>query len=65
MDETHFIFVMETYYPSGGFGDLVFTTTDDNEARAHWNSLALTDYQWAEWWVAAPGERPLRIDSTD
>lgn len=63
--ETYYVFVMEQYYPSGGFDDLVFVTTDRQEALDYFDSLAVSDYQWAELWVAVPGEHPAKLDATE
>lgn len=63
--ETYYVFVMDSYYLRGGFDELVFVTTDRQEALDYFDSLAVSDDQWAELWSAAPGEHPVRLTSTD
>lgn len=65
--ETYYLFRMGSYYPAGGFNDLIDVFTDHREANKGFDSAVRTlgSYEWVELWAAQPGERPVKLAESD
>lgn len=47
----YFVFVMDQYYPQGGFNDMVYHTDDREDAENYIRDMEYDrQFQWVEFW---------------